>query len=291
MKLNEVDLNAYIEVNDISVIQRELLRLFRVFHEICEKYGLIYNMYGGTLLGAVRHRNIIPWDDDVDVSMPREDYERFIGIIEKDYCGQYAAYAYPKKNYPYPYMKFGSVDSILLENIKNKYNKLTLYIDVFPIDGCAEEKKTREKEFERLKRLKHKRVVCIDKISKRGGFSGKLANLLRGLRAALYGAAGYKTFLKKEIEISKRHDFKTSKYVCCMAASWFEKGIVEKEKYLNRVLYRFGQYEFWGMKDYDKHLTGLYGNYMQPPPEAERESNHNYKLFIVKNKFSEDTNE
>lgn len=290
MKVGQVNADKYIEIYDIKTIQSGLYELFYAFHKICEENGLIYNMYGGTLLGAVRHQGIIPWDDDVDVSMPREDYNKFVEIVKAKYDDEFIAYVYPLKYYPYPYMKFGRKDSILIEPLRSKYNKLSLYIDIFPIDGCSENAERREKSFEKLKRLKHKRSVCIAPIKKRNSFTGKISNAMRYCRYLLYSVIGYNAYLKKEIGISKQCDFKNSEYVCCMASSWFEKGVITKKEYLDRKLYRFGEYEFWGMRDYDRHLTNLYGNYMLPPPEKERVSNHDYHLYFEKKESSEEKN-
>lgn len=290
MKVSEVDLNTYVEVTDIRDMQRELYKLFFAFHKICEENNLTYNMYGGTLLGAVRHQGMIPWDDDVDVSMPRPDYEKFIDIVNKNYNSEYVVYVFPKENYAYPFMKFGCNNSLLLEPIHNKYNKLTLYIDIFPIDGCAEDIALREKYFSRLKELKRKRVICISRPAKSSTITGKIKNVLRHCRAGLFRLKGYRKFLSEEIKISKIYDFQNAKHVCCLASSWFEKGVITKEEYLDRVLYKFGEYEFWGMRDYDRHLTNLYGDYMQPPPIENRVSKHNYHLFFNKTKLSEEHN-
>ena len=288
MKKNEIDTNIYREVTDIEELQSLLYFLFGRLHKICEEYGITYNMYGGTMLGAVRHSGIIPWDDDVDISMPREDYERFIELIRTHYGDKYKIYVYPDKNYIYPFAKFCLRDSILLENYREEYSELALYIDIFPMDGCPADEKEAEKTFSELKRLKHKRAVCVYKLKPRANFSGKIKNLCLGVRSGLYRLVGYEKYLKKEVKISKLCKFAESDRVCCMAASWFEKGIVKKSEYLDRRLYKFGDSEFWGMKDYDSNLRNLYGDYMCPPPESQRVSNHDYKLFVKKNLNRED---
>ena len=73
----------YIEITDTRQKQTLLIKLLEQFHELCEVNGLIYNIFGGTMLGAVRHHGIIPWDDDIDVTMPRKDYIQFIALVDR----------------------------------------------------------------------------------------------------------------------------------------------------------------------------------------------------------------
>ena len=69
--------------NNIKVLQTEELKVMKIIKEICEKENIRYFMIGGTLLGAIRHSGFIPWDDDVDLAMPRKDYERFLEVSNK----------------------------------------------------------------------------------------------------------------------------------------------------------------------------------------------------------------
>ena len=102
-----------IEIKNLKERQKILIRILGIFHNICEENNLIYNIFGGTMLGAVRHKGIIPWDDDIDVTMPRQDYNRFIDLIREKYKGKFVIHSYPDKNYIYPYAKFGLVGTVL----------------------------------------------------------------------------------------------------------------------------------------------------------------------------------
>ena len=135
-KQENIDFERYIKITDIKDKQMLLLEMLGDFHDICEKNGLIYNVFGGTLLGAVRHKGFIPWDDDVDVTMPREDYNKFVEIIRSGCTEKYCVHAFPDDNYIYPYAKFGFLDSFLFENeVSSPYNGLTFNMDIFPVDG------------------------------------------------------------------------------------------------------------------------------------------------------------
>ena len=98
----------------------------------------------------------------------------------------------------------------------------------------------------------------------------------------LYRIIGYKYFLTKLIKENQKYDFDSSQYVLMEGAGWYEKGKLKKETFMKRKLYRFGDLEVWGIEDYDEHLTRLYGDYMTPPPEEKRKSNHSYDLYLEK---------
>ena len=106
----------YIEITDTRQKQTLLIKLLEQFHELCEVNGLVYNIFGGTMLGAVRHHGIIPWDDDIDVTMPRKDYIQFIALVKNKYSNKFNIHVYPDKGYIYPYAKFGMKDTVLYEN-------------------------------------------------------------------------------------------------------------------------------------------------------------------------------
>ena len=106
------------------------------FIEICEKHNLTYFCVGGTVIGTVRHGGLIPWDDDIDVAMPRPDYDRFLEIAKTENMGDYEVASPEMKGYPYFFSKFCDANTSLieLENVPCLYG---VYIDIFPIDGTA----------------------------------------------------------------------------------------------------------------------------------------------------------
>ena len=87
--IQQMNNNDEMKKLDLGEIQQRELQIFKVFTEICERYGIRYYLAGGTLLGAVRHKGFIPWDDDIDVNMPREDYDRLLSpIVVRDRFGR-----------------------------------------------------------------------------------------------------------------------------------------------------------------------------------------------------------
>lgn len=275
----------YIEVTDLKHLKQMLVYLLGEFHTICEEQHLIYNIFGGTMLGAVRHHGMIPWDDDIDVTMPRPDYEKFIQLIRIKYNDKFLIYDYPDENYCYPFAKFTIKDSVLFENMKDKYRKLGLYVDVFPIDGYPSV--WEGAYFAKLKWYKYLRCHAVYLPRHTPGIMGKVSYLGKVLLSAISGVPRITYYLKKETALAKQNDFNDAEYVLCQGAGWCQKGKLKKDVYMNRKLYDFDGMKVWGIAEYNDHLKSLYGNYMTLPPENKRISNHDYVLFIKRNTFYE----
>ena len=126
---------------DSVEIKEILLKMLGWFHNFCEENNLRYFAVGGTLLGAVRHKGFIPWDDDVDVGMPRADFEKLEKLIGNKENGRYyfETPSSDRKGYYYAYGKLFDTTTTLVENLRDKL-PMGVYIDVFPFDGVGETK-------------------------------------------------------------------------------------------------------------------------------------------------------
>jgi len=277
--------NDYREVTDVLMIQALLFKLFKIFHKICEENNLIYSAFGGTLLGTIRHGTMIPWDDDIDVSMPREDYNKLIRIVKKDGYKEVSIFSYPKKNYIYSFAKFSLNNTLLVERLRDKYSFLKLNMDIFPVDGYP--LSNSKKYFRKLKRCKNETLMCVKRLNPPLIWWKKLLYPVKVIQVLCYRFIGYKYFVRRRINIESKLPFAQSDLIFCNGNGWWEKGKMTKTEYLNRKLYDFGDTKIWGMINYHDHLTNLYGNYMQLPPLEKRISNHSYRLYVKINLLGE----
>ena len=134
-----------VEENDVSVrsIQLKIIDVLKEFQRVCKKYNLQYYAIGGTCLGAIRHHGFIPWDDDIDVAMPYEDYFRFMEIAESELKAGYAVMGpHTCQHYNDIYIKLHDINTAFIEeHCKNYPDRFGgIYIDIFPIYGLPENK-------------------------------------------------------------------------------------------------------------------------------------------------------
>lgn len=255
-------------------LRSTMLDILSEIHSFCEKNSLRYFMAFGTLLGAVRHKGFIPWDDDVDIWMPRPDYERFLAAFAHPYYKVLTA----RNDASYP-LDFAKVhdERTLVEETGGDGN-WGIFVDVFPLDGMPS-----EDEFRRLK----KKVAAVRRIIANQRFTRKFKiSRETGLKKSLAAIVGkiahpfvsLSRLIRKEEDIMRRHDYDSCPFISDLTdihPLLFEKGIAEE-----RILLDFEGRRFYAPKEYDKWLTILFGDYMTPPPEEKRVSNHGIKAFI-----------
>ncbi len=266
--------NEYIEITKLEQRQKLLVALLERFHTICQENDLVYNIFGGTLLGAVRHQGIIPWDDDVDVTMPRADYNKFIEVVRKKYSDQFVAHAYPDDCYIYPFVKFGMRGTVLYESlVKAPFNKLTLNMDVFPNDSYPAD----ESVIDVCEKCERSIISLTYNFPKRRNPIIRLRNEIKNFVGR---CRGVKHYLKKQIDLLSALNDESSDFMVCPSSGFGRKGRLKRSIYYDRILYRFSEIEVWGIRNYHDHLTNLYGDYMTPPPPEKRQCPHSSRLLV-----------
>lgn len=250
-------------------IKKGELNILVAFDDYCKNHKLTYFMCGGTLLGAVRHKGFIPWDDDIDVFMPRPDYEKFRELtsfnpIKKDYltCSIFPGI----RRIEYPFMKVIDNSTVVYEKGKSLKKSIGLWIDVFPIDGLPQDENKIKSIYKKNRFLRDIYGAATRSVKETNGFARKVVKFLIKPFAKLYGV---KRICKKIDLHSKEIDYETSENVGGILWGYGPNELLKK-KDLVQLPMTFEGYEFSAPKNYDTYLSNLYGDYMQLPPEEKR---------------------
>ena len=256
----------------ISELKKVELEMLKIFISICEENGFRYYVVGGTALGAVRHKGFIPWDDDIDVAMPRNDYEKFMKTAQlqlPDYLFLQNIYTDPV--FPMNFAKIRNSNTTFVESscARLKMNH-GIYLDIFPLDGFPANKLS-EKIFLFKDRLLKKRIsnVYIIKDKLRSNLFKKIINYILLIIYPDYK----KTVLKRE-RLLKKYSYETSKIIGNYSGAWYEKEIMPKEIFGKGTIGSFEGIQVILPEKYDEYLSRMYGNYMELPPVEKRIAHH-----------------
>ncbi len=264
----------------MNELQKKQLDLFKAFAKVCEKHHLQYFLVGGSALGAIRHKGFIPWDDDIDVGMPRKDYDQFM-LLQEEFEGTPYFIQNFKTDpcYVYNYGKLRDSSTTFIENLY-KYHRINhgIWLDIFPIDGFSKKVKPREKFKNKILYI-WLQVYCSymgalrRKVRKQTWFKDIMLNIAAGIFYIL-DIAHYRN--KKVERIVRKIPLEES----VMAGNYF--GFNMKREAMDSSIYKefikvpFEDTEAYVLKDYDTYLRNLYGDYMTPPPENKQEGHHYY---------------
>ena len=264
---------------DLREIQLAELDILKEFDAICRKNGLCYSLAFGTLLGAVRHGGFIPWDDDVDVMMPRPDYEKFREIALKELTGRYVITDDRGKKGEYPFIKMLD-NSVIVARDNFKWEVDRLWLDVFPIDGIASDFAERKKRSGKLAKLR-KSITRVKILENPATFGQKLASAVYRLGVSLFW--NRRTLFSKLHREIARYPYETSEYVsdpaCDMCGYGVFASALPPESYYKTVEMNFEGCAFSAIERWKDHLKSFYGDYMSLPPEEKRIS-HGLKAYI-----------
>ncbi len=271
--MREITYDEYIDI---------LFEILKYFDNICRENNIQYTLYCGSLIGAIRHSDIIPWDDDIDVALTSENYKKLKEVMQK----QNSRYIYLdnsiEKTYYYPFAKIVDSNTIAYEDNNRRINNYGVYIDVFEINNVSDNENIRKKNHERLSSLKRIFGVFADTDE-----NLKKKSIIKKIRNFLIFKIGCSFFIKKYNSLCEKYNNDNTTH---MMFNWptygYNHEILPKEYYERYTNKKFRNINAMVSANYDEILKSLFGNYMELPPEKDRIPKHNIKAY-----WREDTNE
>ena len=243
-------------------------------HEFCKKNNIKYSLAYGTLLGAVRHKGYIPWDDDIDIMMLREDYDVFLSKFKNDRYIQICNET--DKTYCHPFAKIYDKKTLIVENI-NQEAKIGVNIDVFPIDNFPNSFH-KSVVFLRKKRLLS--IIYILKNTKITSNRNIIKNIILAISQVILSPLSLNYLTKKIVEFSKQYNQEKTQYKGIVTV--IDTNINERMSsvtYESTTLIDFENRKYLSFRDYDTILTAWYGDYLKLPPEDKQVTHHAFKAY------------
>lgn len=263
---------------DLRKLQLKSLEILLYFKDFCEKHGLLFYFCGGCCIGAIRHKGFIPWDDDIDVFMPREDYEKLFELWDKFADTQrYACQRTTKDKF------MGNIMTTIVDKKttvvrpwqKGKDGHKGVMIDVLPLDGCAPKgiKRKMQMFWSMIFSLYCSRMVPVN----HGKAIAFVSTILLSL--AVGDNLKYRIWKFAEKQMSK-YKISDCEYITELCAGpHYMKNEYPKEIFREAVYKEFEGYQMPLPVGYDRYLKIAFGDYMQLPPEEKRKAHHDVVYF------------
>lgn len=258
------------EITSLDELKSIELDIMKKIHAFCEKHGLTYYLAYGTMIGAIRHDGFIPWDDDIDIFMPREDYDKFLELFVREQDSlKLAVVNHTTK----PYL--GRAMSKVIDNrtrlIEMEYkndDEIGVFVDVFPLDGLPEGSLQKKIHMFKCKLLS--KIFYTKKEIKKKSVLDKLILLLSS-------PFNEKLIIDCLVKNMKKYKYSECKEVIVYAAHYYR--IMPKTMFAQKVLHPFEDAMFYIHNGYDELLRMIYGDYMQLPPEKDRIPHHIANIY------------
>lgn len=263
----------FIDLTEQKVI---LLSIFRHFDLFCRQNNIGYFLCGGTLLGAIRHKGFIPWDDDIDIMMLREDYERFIKLYHENDQSDFHVYTHRiNHKYPYPYAKLDYCNTIFKEEIVGAID-IGVNIDIFPIDKVPDSFLSRKMliiiSSTLIKILTLKRLP----VKKRRGIT---KNLYLFFSHFIFSPLSFQFLVKLLDKNALRYRNRQTNHKGVVVWGCGMREIMPADCYEKVIHAKFEDIECFLPQKYDVYLKSLFGDYMKLPPIEKRITHHHNMVY------------
>ena len=270
-------MNKEIDVEGLKQVQLDILRAVHVF---CKNNGINYSLSSGTLIGAIRHKGFIPWDDDIDICLLREDYEKLEAAFPAILEGKYQFFSLKRnKKWNRPWGKIQDSRTILHEDANYIIDGLGIGIDVFPMDDVPDNHDTFLKWNKKRKVLFLAWSIKQLRWSKERNLLNNVLMLFVRLLLLPFNLRTLAFFVDKYIKKTDGKGY-NKVYESCDALKALN--YQEKSNFDSYIDVEFEGEQFKAMIGYDNCLRNIYGDYMKLPPKEKQVSHHSFKAYWKK---------
>lgn len=263
-----------LSLEELKRIEFDILKHFDAF---CKEHNIRYYLSNGTLLGAIKYKKFIPWDDDVDVLVPRDDYDRLLRIYEDN--AQYKLFSFEKDGkFHYPFAKLCDLSTQkVMPELRSSDAIPGVEIDIFPLDCWHSDYEMAQKEAQSI----YREIIFLQASQyKMSPVRNRVKSLLWHLVAFYARVRTDKYFNKKIVKKSKANKQHNPAYVGCKAwCIYGQKEIIPSEAFKEVVYVEFEGEMFPAPIGYDTYLTSLYGDYLPDPPKEKQKTHHSFKAY------------
>lgn len=259
----------------MNAIQKCILSIFKEVSQICEESGITYYAIGGTCIGAARHSGFIPWDDDLDIAVPIEQFDLLNDELRKRLPEYYKIYECNEiQKYHYIFIKVYDARTTFIQNTLRQYPDayMGVFIDIMPISGVPTDPKERESFIRKIKMYRIFNNVRRFPLCKQNSKSGKLASALLKLPLSPFK---YNYFSDKYMELLRRYPVSSADEVGYVwSPQDIERWYFPKKWFADTAELPFEDTKISCPIDYHEYLSKQFGDYMTPPPSEQQKAVH-----------------
>lgn len=265
---------------DLQEIKDTELNILLEFAKICEKNHMTFYLCGGSLLGAVRHKGFIPWDDDIDICMTRPEYERLAKLVRDkklDKPKWLEIVCYENGTSRFPFIKILDKRTRVRNEFFKDSDYDNVWVDLLPVDGLPDDDKEVAELYKKM--FRYRKLVQMKYVRP---FKAKslVKKLTKPIMSAYAHIINTDRYNEKLVNTAKANPFDSSKRVGIVTEGLYGvKEAIPREAYLNSIDVEFEGHTFKATSYWDEYLHNLFGDYMQLPPEDKRKT-HEMKAYI-----------